>query len=179
MLVCFCCAAVVLCCLVSVCLRFFCFVFGVLCFFCVSCVFFVNVFFAPFCFRLAFGLLPLPCLALSRFLFLFVSSRLSICLVCLAVYIYLLLLRLDWLYSTDLSDLKIRMYLSLRNVCSTRLSINDAFPPSSRLTSPLCSFPLHLQVTRKLCKELNERFLCPMESDALEITLTGSQVSSG
>lgn len=29
---------------------------------------------------------------------------------------------------------------------------------------------------RKLCKELNERFLCPMESDALEVTLTGTQV---
>lgn len=42
----------------------------------------------------------------------------------------------------------------------------------------LHSTPPYLQVTRKLCKELNERFLCPMESDALEITLTNSQVGS-
>lgn len=28
------------------------------------------------------------------------------------------------------------------------------------------------QVTRSLCKELNERFLCPMESTAMAITVT-------
>ncbi|CAM9811493.1 unnamed protein product, partial [Ectocarpus sp. 4 AP-2014] len=37
-------------------------------------------------------------------------------------------------------------------------------------------FGIVKKVMRKLCKGLNERFLCPMESDALEITLTGSQV---
>lgn len=53
-----------------------------------------------------------------------------------------------------------------RPPCGTDLFVGFLFPP-------------HFQVTRKLCKELNERFLCPMESDALEITLTGSQVGGG
>lgn len=33
-----------------------------------------------------------------------------------------------------------------------------------------------LQKTRALCKRLNERFLCPLNSEALKITVTASQV---
>ncbi|CAN0097530.1 unnamed protein product, partial [Ectocarpus sp. 8 AP-2014] len=53
---------------------------------------------------------------------------------------------------------------------------------SVRLKGEVCQdgyvvdFGIVKKVMRKLCKGLNERFLCPMESDALEITLTGSQV---
>lgn len=54
-------------------------------------------------------------------------------------------------------------------------------PPHRHLSSraPVlitCVFVASKQAMRKLCKEMNERFLCPMESDALKITLTGSQV---
>eukprot|EP00752_Nemacystus_decipiens_P007350 g6574.t1 len=55
------------------------------------------------------------------------------------------------------------------------------YSASIRLRGQVCEdgyvvdFGVVKKVMRKLCKELNERFLCPMESDALEISLTNTQ----